>query len=81
MSVRKIVFAGLDTIANGIRISSERSQTTGAEVNTAEETVPYKVGGIIYPTGRGLANLTYVLILHDEDGREAVKAKARLQML
>lgn len=78
MSVRKIVFAGLDTLANGVRISSERSQTMGAEVNTAEEAVPYKVGGIIYPTGRGLANLTYCLILHDEGGREAVKAKARL---
>lgn len=76
--IRKIVFAGLDTLASGIRIDSEKSETTGAEVGTAEETIPYKVGGIIYPTGRGLANLTYVLILHDEDGREAVKAKARL---
>lgn len=78
MSIRKIVFAGLDTLTNGIRIDSERSETTGAEINTAEEAVPYKIGGIIYPTGRGLANLSYCLILHDDSGREAVKAKARL---
>ncbi|MBQ3330272.1 MAG: hypothetical protein IJG87_03740 [Ruminococcus sp.] len=78
MSVRKIVFAGLDTLASGIRIDSEKSETTGAEVGTAEENISYKVGGIIYPTGRGLANLTYVLILHDEQGRGAVEAKARM---
>ena len=74
--MRKIVFAGLDTIANGIRINSERTKVTELTAKTSEETIAYRNGDIVSPAGLKSASLTYCFVLHDTS-REAVAAKAR----
>lgn len=74
--MRKIVFAGLDTLANGIRINSERSTVTELSAKIAEENIPCRDGTITTLTGRNAVNLTYCLVLHDT-GRDAIAAKSR----
>lgn len=74
--MRKIVFAGLDTLASGIRINSERSKVTELTAKANEENIAYRNGDIVTPAGIKSANLVYCFVLHDTS-REAVAAKAR----
>ena len=74
--MRKIVFAGLDTLASGIRINSERSKVTELTAKANEETIAYLNGDIVTPAGIKSANLVYCFVLHDTC-REAVAARAR----
>lgn len=74
--MRKIVFAGLDTLASGIRINSERTKVTELTAKTSEETITYRNGDIVSPAGLKSISLTYCFVLHDTS-REAVAAKAR----
>lgn len=74
--MRKIVFAGLDTLANGIRINSERTKVTELTAKTSEETIAYRNGDIVSPAGLKSVSLAYCFVLHDTS-REAVAAKAR----
>jgi hypothetical protein len=74
--MRKIVFAGLDTLAIGIRINSERTKVTELTAKTSEETIAYRNGDIVSPAGLKSVNLIYCFVLHDTS-REAVAAKAR----
>lgn len=75
-SVRKIVFGGLDTLASGIRINSEKSKTSGAGIRMASEEIAYRDGSITYPVGMDSSVLTYNLILSGKN-RAEVEAKAR----
>lgn len=74
--MRKIVFNGFDTLTSGLRINSERSETTGVEIRTTDETVPYHDGGYVRPAGAETAKLSYCLILREQN-RAALAAKAR----
>lgn len=74
--MRKIVFAGLDTLANGIHINSERTKVTELTAKTSEETIAYRNGDIVSPAGLKSVSLAYCFVLHDTS-REAVAAKAR----
>lgn len=74
--MRKIVFNGFDTLMSGLRINSERSETTGVEIRTTDETVPYHDGGYVRPAGAETAKLSYCLILREQN-RAALAAKAR----
>lgn len=74
--VRKIVFNGFDTLASGIRINSERTETTGVEIRTAKDTISYRDGAIMRPAGEDTAKLTYCLILR-EASRAGLQAKVR----
>jgi hypothetical protein len=74
--MRKIVFNGFDTLMSGLRINSERSETTGVEIRTTDETVPYHDGGYVRPVGAETAKLSYCLILREQN-RAALAAKAR----
>lgn len=74
--MRKINFAGFDTLANGIRINSERSSVTGLTAKTSEETIAYRNGDIVSPAGVKSLSLTYCFVLR-EVSREAVAEKAR----
>lgn len=74
--MRRIVFNGFDTLASGLRINSERSETTGIEIRAVKETVPYHDGGYVRPTGAETAKLNYCLILREQN-RAALTAKAR----
>lgn len=74
--MRKIVFAGLDTLAGGIRINSERSKVTELTAKANEDTIAYRNGDIVTPAGIKSANLVYCFVLHDSS-RAAVAAKAR----
>lgn len=73
--MRKIIYAGVDTLQAGFRINSERSTTTGGEQKTAEANIPFGKP-LITPTGLNAANLTYCLIVRGGD-RAEVAAKAR----
>lgn len=73
--MRKIIYAGVDTLQAGFRINSERSTTTGGEQKTAETSIPFGKP-LISPTGLNAANLTYCLIVRGDD-RAEVAAKAR----
>ena len=73
--MRKIVFNGFDTLMSGLRINSERSETTGVEIRTTDETVPYHDGGYVRPAGAETAKLSYCLILREQN-RAALAAKA-----
>lgn len=75
--IRKIIYGGFDSLASGLRIDSERSNTTGATVKVAEESIPFRSGGIVYPTGLDSVVLDYCFILHDAGGRQALEAKAK----
>jgi hypothetical protein len=75
--IRKIIYGGFDSLASGLRIDSERSNTTGETVKVSEESIPYRNGGIVYPTGLDSAVLDYCFILHDAGGRQALEAKAK----
>lgn len=73
---RKIVFCGFDSLSEGLRICSEKSKTSGAEIRTATDVLAYRDGAITTYTSRGPAKLTYCFIIHEED-RASVEAKAR----
>lgn len=73
---RKIVFDGFDSLAEGLRICSERSKTSGAEIRTDSEVIAYKDGDITNPTSREPVKLDYCLIIQEED-MAGVEAKAR----
>lgn len=77
MSIRKIVYGGYDTLTAGLRICSERSSVTGADMRTAKETIPYHDGALTVPTGREPRRLTYCLILQAAN-RAALDEKARV---
>ena len=73
--MRKIIYAGVDTLQAGFRINSERTTTTGSETRTAEAAIPFGQV-LITPTGLNSANLTYCLIVRGAN-REALAANAR----
>lgn len=73
--MRKIIYAGVDTLQAGFRINSERSSTTGGEQRTAEANIPFGKP-LITPAGLNAASLTYCLIVRG-DSRAEVAAKAR----
>jgi len=73
--LRKFIYAGVDTLQAGFRISSERSTTTGGEQRTNEDSIPFG-SVLITPVGLNAANLTYCLIIHGQN-REELAAKAR----
>ena len=73
--MRKIIYAGVDTLQAGFRINSERSSTTGGEQKTAEANIPFGKP-LVSPMGLDAANLTYCLIVRGDD-RTEVAAKAR----
>lgn len=74
--MRLIRYGGFNSLTAGLRISSERSTTTGGEQRTDSETVAYRDGDLVFPAGRGSAGLTYCFILH-EGSRAANEAKAK----
>lgn len=76
MSIRKITFGGFDSLQAGLRISSERSSTSGGEQRVSSDTIAYRDGDIRYPTGQTTARLTYCFVLR-EGSRAANEAKAK----
>lgn len=74
--IRKIVFRGFDSLGAGLRISSERSSTSGGEQRVSSDTIAYRDGDIRYPTGQATARLTYCFVLR-EGSRAANEAKAK----
>lgn len=73
-AVRKIVFAGYDTLSHGIRIDSERSVVDVGGQRYSSDTVPYRDGALTVPAGREPAALSYRLIVRGAD-RGAVEGK------
>ena len=73
-AVRKIVFAGYDTLSHGIRIDSERSVVDVGGQRYSSDTVPYRDGALTVPAGREPAALSYRLIVRGAD-RGAVESK------